>query len=119
MLIFNRFSELINDMFSMMCQTYLETDQTRKSELKSKLANNIIPLTVHYLEEKIRSTNTGYLVGDSLTWIDIYAFNVIEILGQNGKLILEKFPLLNKHFSLVKNIPSIANWLETRPNSDI
>jgi len=104
-------------MFSLICQTYIETDEIRKTELKSKLANNTIPTTVHYLEEKLRSTNTGYLVGDSLTWIDIYAFNIIDVLGQNGRLILDKFPLLNKHFSLVKNVPGILDWLEKRPNS--
>lgn len=113
------YSDLLNDLFDLMCQTYFETDESRKSEYKLKLAETSIPLTMHYLEEKLRLANTGYLVGDSLTYLDLYTFNILEMLGQNGKLIFETFPLLNGHFNLIRNVASIANWLKVRPESNM
>lgn len=109
------YSEQLNDLFDMMCKTFFETDIVRKNELGIKLASDIIPKCMHIFEQKLQYTASGYLVGNSLTWLDIYTHNILEILGQNGKLILDKFGFLKSHYNMIRSIPSIKKWLEIRP----
>lgn len=113
------YAEQLNDLFEVMCNAFFEKDEKRKEELKLKLCLDTIPKSMLIFENKLKLTNTGYLISDSLTWVDLYTVLIIETLGQNGKVILNKFPLISSHFHKIMNIPSIAQWIETRPKSEV
>ena len=112
------YGEQLNDLFEIMCKAFFETNENRKEELKNKLCMDILPKSMLIFENKLKLTNTGNLIGESLTWVDLYTVFIIETLGANGKVILNKFPLLNAHYNKIMSIPSIASWVEIRPQSD-
>jgi glutathione S-transferase len=70
-------------------------------------------------EAKLKKTNTGYLVGNKLTWADLYLFNTIDRLGENKQVAFEHTPTIKKHLDDIKNIPNIKNWLTIRPETSL
>ena len=58
-----------------------------------------------------------------LSYADIVFFNLINYAFGQGKLEtpndLKEYPLLQKHFELVMNIPNIKKWLQERPLTDL
>ena len=113
------YAEQLNELYTLLINYHMETNQEHKNETKLKLCSVHIPVSMMLMEDKLRTTSTGYLIGDSITWVDLFLYNILEILGQSCSLILEKFCLLKAHFYRIKNMPQIAYWLENRPKSDI
>jgi glutathione S-transferase len=110
------YGEQLNDLFDMMVKRHFETDESKKKEIQRVLME-LIPKCMCILESKLKRTNTGFLVGNSLTWIDLYTSNILDALGPCS-LILQKFSLIEAHFNQIRSIPNIAKWLEIRPKSD-
>ncbi|CAI2332156.1 unnamed protein product [Caenorhabditis sp. 36 PRJEB53466] len=58
---------------------------------------------------------SGFLVGDSVTWLDLAIAQHSEDLLKADGHILDEFPEMNAHLERVHNIPNIKKWIETRP----
>ena len=59
--------------------------------------------------------SNGHSAGSSLTWADLYVFDVVSLLHEKDGKILEKFPHVAKLKKLVEELPKIAAWLKKRP----
>ncbi|EGT52653.1 CBN-GST-8 protein [Caenorhabditis brenneri] len=63
----------------------------------------------------LKSSGSGYLVGDSLTWVDLLlAQHTADLLAADGSL-LNEFPQFKAHQEKVHSNANIKKWLETRP----
>ncbi|KAI6187393.1 Cytosolic glutathione S-transferase 2B [Aphelenchoides besseyi] len=69
-------------------------------------------------ENHLEKTNTGYLVGDKLTWIDFMAACFTDMCVSFGSLeSLENFRRLNYHRNAVFALPQIQEHLKNRPDT--
>ena len=59
----------------------------------------------------------GHAVGNSLTWADLYIFDVMTSYQKVEHSLLSKFPHIEKVKTTVETTPSIASWLKKRPNT--
>ena len=78
-----------------------------------------IPTSLKHIETQLNKTNTGYLVGNKLSWADLFLWHVIDNLSspiyQNRDEVLSKHPLVKKHFEMIYNLPGVAKYLAKRP----
>jgi glutathione S-transferase len=70
-------------------------------------------------ETQIANNRTGYLVGNSLTVADINFSVLMDLLGDKKDEVLAHVPGLKGLCDRVYAIPTIANWLRTRPVTPI
>ncbi|CAD5228229.1 unnamed protein product [Bursaphelenchus xylophilus] len=69
-------------------------------------------------EKQLESNNTGYLIGDKLTWIDFYCAAFMDnclTYGPTEKF--EKFRRLNYHRNAVYALPQLQEYLRNRPDT--
>jgi glutathione S-transferase len=92
-----------------------ETNAEKAQELNEKLYSEVIPSNMKLFEAKLTSNNTGYLVGDGLTWVDLYLYVVLEWLSDKRESILEHFPHSRALTEKVANHERIAEWIKKRP----
>ena len=59
----------------------------------------------------------GHSVGGSVTWADLYVFDVISMLQDKDAKILDKFPNVAKVKKSVEAHPKVAAWLAKRPKT--
>ncbi|CCD69254.1 putative glutathione S-transferase 8 [Caenorhabditis elegans] len=65
----------------------------------------------------LKTAGSGYLVGDSLTFVDLLiAQHTADILSTDPAL-LEEFPQFKAHQEKVHSNANIKKWLETRPET--
>lgn len=67
-----------------------------------------------FLVNFLKASGSGFLVGDSLTWIDLaIAQHSADLIAKGGDF--SKFPELKAHAEKIQAIPQIKKWIETRP----
>lgn len=65
--------------------------------------------------ESLKSSGSGFLVGDSLTWMDLaIAQHSADLLEADGK-ILDTFLEMKDHQKKIHSIPNVKKWIEKRP----
>uniref|UniRef100_A0A8R1DKL7 glutathione transferase n=1 Tax=Caenorhabditis japonica TaxID=281687 RepID=A0A8R1DKL7_CAEJA len=63
----------------------------------------------------LKASGSGYLVGDSLTFVDLLvAQHSADLLSANANA-LDAFPEFKTHQEKVHSDPKLKKWLETRP----
>ncbi|VDO85502.1 unnamed protein product [Heligmosomoides polygyrus] len=60
--------------------------------------------------------NSGYLVGDSLTWADLVLAEMAEV-AKKVPTLYDGFPEVKAHSEKIRSIPALAKWLQTRPET--
>ncbi|WKX93333.1 hypothetical protein Q1695_010968 [Nippostrongylus brasiliensis] len=70
-----------------------------------------------YMTNFLKNNKSGFLVGDSLTWADLYLANFADLLGK-APTLYDGFPEVKAHAEKVRSIPAIKKWIETRPKSE-
>lgn len=69
-------------------------------------------------ENQLQKCNTGYLVGNSLTWIDFYAASFSDFALTYGRNdVFEKFPRIQYHKHAIFSLPQLQNYLKIRVES--
>lgn len=112
----------------------LEKDLQKKEQLfQEHLTKDVRPF-VQLIEKHLAENGSGYLVGATvsanqlihsksisnhspfqLTWADLAYYSLFFNLVDRQSDLLNEAPHLTKLLSLVAGIPSIKNWVETRP----
>ncbi|KAI1717547.1 putative glutathione S-transferase 8 [Ditylenchus destructor] len=70
------------------------------------------------VEKQLERTNTGYLVGDSLTYVDFYAACFSDFALTYGRAdVFDRFPRVQYHCKAVLSLPQLQDYLKTRPDS--
>lgn len=103
------------DLFDRIGTYNFETNMTIKEQLFNATWSTYLP----FFESKLKKTNTGYLVGSTLTWADLYLSSILDNLGNRYDRVLEKFPEIVKLDKMVKSLPRIAQYLKKRPVTEM
>ncbi|CAL2039226.1 unnamed protein product [Caenorhabditis brenneri] len=65
----------------------------------------------------LKSSGSGYLVGDSLTWVDLLLAQHTADLLADDESLLNEFPQFKAHQEKVHSNANIKKWSEARPVS--
>lgn len=99
-----------------------ETDKAKQAELREAYTKKTLPENIAKLEKLLTQNKggDGYFVGDSMTWADILWMDMHTWLVSNGlEPDLSSAPKLKALKERVEQHPKIAEWIKTRPHSDI
>uniref|UniRef100_A0A1I7T6Q1 glutathione transferase n=1 Tax=Caenorhabditis tropicalis TaxID=1561998 RepID=A0A1I7T6Q1_9PELO len=75
----------------------------------------------HYglFTKALKASGKGFLVGDSLTWIDLLiAEHSSNLLRADPVHLFEEMPEMKEHSERIHSIPQIKKWIQERPVSD-
>jgi prostaglandin-H2 D-isomerase / glutathione transferase len=77
------------------------------------------PKHLDKIEELITMCGVGkvHVVGNALTWADLYIFDVMTNYQKVEPNLLSHFPHIEKIRLRVETNPRIASWIEKRPNT--
>ena len=115
--------DYVDDFRSPLGQIHFEADEEVKKVKFAKYMEDA-PKFLDNFEKLLKENGSnGLLVGDKLTWADIYVYHVLTLIeavvkkmGQS--LGCDKYPLSLALIKKVEAIPSIAAWIEKRPKTD-
>uniref|UniRef100_A0A914HV16 Glutathione S-transferase n=1 Tax=Globodera rostochiensis TaxID=31243 RepID=A0A914HV16_GLORO len=69
-------------------------------------------------ERHLEANNTGYLVGDKLTWVDFFAASFADLALTFGRFdILDRFPRVLHHCRAVYSLPQLQQHIKNRPDT--
>ncbi|KAL3077282.1 hypothetical protein niasHS_013271 [Heterodera schachtii] len=69
-------------------------------------------------ERQLEANNTGYLVGDKLTWVDFYVASFADLTLTFGRFdILDRFPRVLHHCRAVFSLPQLQQHIKNRPDT--
>jgi len=108
----------VTDLLNEMVKVHFESDEAKKAEITAKFQGEILPKHLTIFETKLNQTNSGYLVGNNLTFADLFLMNILERLGDKKEEILNNFPTIKKHDKIIRAFPNISKWLHSRPVTD-
>lgn len=109
------YSSQLLDLFDRIGTYNFETNMTVKEQLFNQAWSTNLP----FFESKLEKTNTGYLVGSTLTWADLYLSSILDNLGDRYMAVLEKYQRIVKLDKMVKSMPRVAEWLRRRPVTEL
>jgi glutathione S-transferase len=101
---------------------FREEDEEKKAELKTELAESLIPKYYPILEELVGAGVPGpFIAGRRVSWHDLYLANWLEIWEENivGQEFLDDFPALKKLKEAVFAIPAVKIYLRKRAKTVI
>ena len=96
-----------------------EEDEAKKAELTKKFIAEDLPKHLQNLETlaKLYGNGGAFFVGNSLTWADLFFYDLAEtILGIDGT-VLDKYQWLKNNRAEVEKQPKIAEYLKNRPKT--
>ncbi|CAJ0950360.1 unnamed protein product, partial [Mesorhabditis belari] len=70
------------------------------------------------IEKQLKHNKSGFLVGDSVTYVDIQVADHLHSLLAVSAHELDAFPEVLKLKEKVEHLPAITKWLKERPASD-
>ena len=94
-----------------------ETDEAKKKELEEKMKTEVLPTHLKFFEIKLAQSSSGFLVGNSLTWVDLYLNIILEWLSDKKDAVLAHFPKIKANDEKVRALPKIAEWIAKRPET--
>jgi len=97
---------------------FLEKDPAKKKEIWQKLETEHIAPFLKLYEKFLTETGTGYFVTNSVTWADLYLFEVLHSLKNVSPHLFEGHPKLVEFINKVANEPKIKAWIEKRPKTE-
>lgn len=103
------------DLFSEMVKVYFEANEAKKAELTAKLQAEGLPHYMKLITNKLSQSISGFIIGNGLTWVDLYLISILDGLGENKQGLLAHFPAVKAHNEKINAIPKIAAWLAARP----
>uniref|UniRef100_A0A2C9LWY1 Glutathione S-transferase n=1 Tax=Biomphalaria glabrata TaxID=6526 RepID=A0A2C9LWY1_BIOGL len=72
--------------------------------------DKFFPLIVKQLEEN----GSGFLVGDSLTWVDVLVANATDDIIVQESGFLDDYPEALRHKERIHAVPALKKWIEYR-----
>ncbi|XP_072416790.1 glutathione S-transferase alpha-4-like [Chiloscyllium punctatum] len=78
------------------------------TQINNKAKNRYFPA----FEKVLKSSQTGYLVGNQLSVADVHLLEAILMIEDNASQVLSEFPHLQKFKLKISNIPRIQKFLQ-------
>lgn len=91
--------------------------------MRNKFKNQTIPRNMKILEAKLKNNRTGFLIGTSLTMVDLIMVVGFEALTTGGfKLfdmgkVFSDYPLVHDHYNMIRGLEKISTWIQCRPQT--
>ncbi|VDM81904.1 unnamed protein product [Strongylus vulgaris] len=70
------------------------------------------------LTKFLKKNSSGFLVGDSVTWVDLLIAEHSSLMLHLVPEFLEGYPEVKAHMEKIHKIPNVKKWIETRPKTD-
>lgn len=97
----------------------LEQDLAKKAAIKVTMMATVIPKYLQKFEDILSRSKSGWLVGDGVTWADVYVCVYISLNTDFHQLpLLDGYPALGKMYATLHAIPEIKDWVEKRPKTN-
>merc|ERR1719458_1226759 len=84
---------------------------------KKKFEEKRVPAVLAKVEGRLAKKEGGWLVGNSLTWADLYLFHYITSWAVAIPDLLKPLPNCQKLVEDVKEIPQVKDWIAIRPKT--
>ncbi|KIH60341.1 hypothetical protein ANCDUO_09414 [Ancylostoma duodenale] len=68
-----------------------------------------------FMTKFLKESKSGYLVGDSLTFADLYLAETSAEFAKDFPSTYDGFPEVKAHAEKIRSIPALKKWIETRP----
>jgi glutathione S-transferase len=110
--------DLATDITNQMRPALREKDPKLRIEMRRELSKTILPRWLGFLEKLLQDNgDTGFFVGHSISVADLAVWRlcawisggIIDGLPVN---LLDGFPLLSVHQSLISNLPKVVEWIK-------
>jgi glutathione S-transferase len=109
------YAEQTRDLQEAFIKIRSENDEKKKGEM----FNEHLSKNLSFFESRLAKNGTGYLVGDSLTWVDLYVYFVVTwVENPQVKDALNNAPNVQKLIKKVTSNVGIAAYLKSRPVTD-
>jgi len=118
----DQISDLMLDLFNDVPKFLFEKDEEKKKVMEDKLVSETFPKYMKFLDDHLKESKSGYLVGDDFTMADFAAFNTLQFCiffgGVNsGRARSARFPLVKAFMDKVEAHPKISEYLKNRPDA--
>ncbi|XP_044753584.1 glutathione S-transferase isoform X2 [Coccinella septempunctata] len=112
-------AEAVNDLRQNIGKYHYESDEKVKERERAILFNEKLPFFLEKLED-VAKQNNGHLALGRLTWADLYFVSLLDYMNfMLKKDLIENRPNLISVKNNVTNVPSIKEWLEKRPKTNL
>ncbi|GMT21298.1 hypothetical protein PFISCL1PPCAC_12595 [Pristionchus fissidentatus] len=71
------------------------------------------------IEKQLKNTNSGFLVGSSVTWVDALIAEQVEQISTKVPGFLDGFPEVLKHSAKIHAIPQLAKYIQHRNATEV
>ncbi|CAJ0574724.1 unnamed protein product, partial [Mesorhabditis spiculigera] len=85
---------------------------------EAEFKNVVIPARERFFPivvKQLKENGSGYLIGNKVTWADLYLNNHVETFMNFDAGYLDKYPEILAHLKKVRDIPALKKWIEKRP----
>ncbi|GMT23430.1 hypothetical protein PFISCL1PPCAC_14727 [Pristionchus fissidentatus] len=67
------------------------------------------------IEKQLKETATGFLVGNSVSWVDLLISEHVSVIKRVVPGFLDAYPETKEHAVRIQSISQIKKWIERRP----
>lgn len=109
--------EHIIDLHTAIVSLYFKPDSDERKKEFEKVYTEKAPAHLKLLEKlyhanQSQSGNSGYLVGDQLSYADVKLVDMYDWLRDQRESVLDKVPGLKEHFNKIRNLPKLKENYE-------
>lgn len=113
------YGELAGDLFDDVNSPSFETNRAIRDQEIDKLINEVWPNYLSLFETRlIQNGRNGHLVGNRITWADLYLSHTLSYLFRRRHEVLMRYPNVAFLDVIVRNNEIISRWIARRPVSD-
>jgi len=95
---------------------FTEPDKEAKAKIKEEIIKTHLPTFLGKINTYVKKHGGRWLVGDQLTWGDLFYTNFLELFGDLMEVdVLASFPELKAIRDGVIELPGIKEWRQKRP----
>ncbi|CAI2332120.1 unnamed protein product [Caenorhabditis sp. 36 PRJEB53466] len=87
-----------------------------KNELRAEVFVPNFQKHFAFFEKKLAENGSGFLVGNSLTWVDLLISQHVQDVLETDLTVVEQFGKVLAHRKKVQNLERIKQWIATRPD---
>ena len=117
--------DALSDQFKDFCKSFqpyiaaiFGVGEGDKEKLKEEVFLPAAKTNLPYFVRALKNSGSGYLVGDSLTYMDLMIAELTSsFFEKNAPEVLDEFPEMRKHYKKVQSHPDLKKWIETRPET--
>ncbi|CAF1034213.1 unnamed protein product [Rotaria sp. Silwood1] len=112
-------ADTLSDVVAAFVPIRREQDEAKKPELIKKFQTEELPKHLKNLEVlgKLYGNGGHFFVGNHLTWVDLYFYDLGETLLGLAATGLDTHPWLKQNRAEVEKQPKIAEYLKNRPKT--